>query len=268
MPASISVICTFLDAEQTLGATLESLRRQSLGEARFILVDDGSRDRSAAIATQFCTADSRFAFLTNPNPGRIRALNLAVRHADTEYVAILDADDIAHPMWLSDGLAAIRKAPEFAVIGFERLFIRDLAAPDWMATAALPEAKVTDITQSLARGNVIGHSGVLVRMARFIKVGGYDETLAYLEDYDLWIRMACSGGVLGLCNLVRVAKRYHEGQKFGHTPRLLLAAWRIQLRAVLAIDRSAGSFLSLAWFGVREFSRQPRRALAALASRR
>lgn len=268
MVAPVSVICTFLNAEGTLGATLDSLHEQDLASARFILVDDGSTDQSAAIAERACAADPRFVLLANPRPGRIRALNLAVRNADAGLLAILDADDVAHPTWLSDGVAAMEKEPGFAVIGFDRLIIRDLESPDWDSAMPVAAASVADVTRRLARGNVIGHSGTLIRVASLSDVGGYDESQRYLEDYDLWVRMAKAGQSVGRSSLVRVAKRYHDDQKFGHAKHLLYASWRMQMRAALAIDPGYKSFASLAWNGLREFSREPRRALAAWALRR
>ena len=119
MPPSISVICTFLNAEDTLAPTLESLRRQRMADARFVLVDDGSTDRSAMIADGFATRDPRFDLHRNPRPGRVRALNFAVAAIDTDYVAVLDADDLAHP-----GLACRRTRNHADETGIRRHRIR------------------------------------------------------------------------------------------------------------------------------------------------
>ena len=77
-PPAVSVICTFLDAAETLEATLDSLARQTTRDVRFILVDDGSSDASAAIAERFVAESDSFALYRNPRPGRGRALNLGV----------------------------------------------------------------------------------------------------------------------------------------------------------------------------------------------
>ena len=76
-PASIDLLCTFFNAAATLEPTLASLSSQTLADARFILVDDGSTDDSAAIAQVFCDKDSRFALFTNVDRGRGKALNFA-----------------------------------------------------------------------------------------------------------------------------------------------------------------------------------------------
>jgi glycosyltransferase involved in cell wall biosynthesis len=268
MPSAVSVICTFLNAEDTLEFTLESLRGQTSGEAEFTLVDDGSTDRSPVIAESFCARDPRFALHRNPDPGRGRALNLGVASTAAEFVAILDADDLAHPAWLADGIAALRHRLEFAVIGFERLYIRDLEQPQWPAEPGPATAPIEDVTLRLAHANVLGHSGVILRKAALAEVGGYDAGRSSLLDYDLWIRLAESGARLGISNEVRIAKRYHEGQKFAHMKGYSVAAWKEQLRAVRAIDPDYRNYLRLGLRVVRDATRGPRRTLASLIRKR
>src|SRR5262245_38420364 len=94
---SVSLICTFFNAEDTLEATLRSLQGQIAAEVQFILIDDGSVDRCVAIAEEICIGDTRFVLHKNPIHGRGRALNFAIEKVSSEYVAILDADDVAHP---------------------------------------------------------------------------------------------------------------------------------------------------------------------------
>jgi glycosyltransferase involved in cell wall biosynthesis len=265
MPPAVSVICTFLNAEDTLEATLASLQGQTTGEARFVLVDDHSTDDSAAIAGRFCAADRRFSLHDTPEPGRGYALNLGVAKSESEFLAVLDADDLAHPAWLEDGLAAMRRRPEFAVIGFERIYIRDDEPAVWTSAG---EVEVRDVTRGLARANVLAHSGVIMRRSWLAELGGYDAERQSLFDYDLWIRFAQAGRPLGLSALIRIAKRYHEGQKFARSRGYSFAAWRDQLRAIMVIDRNYRNFLRLGLRVAGDITRRPRRALASGMKRR
>ncbi len=268
MPAAVSVICTFLNAEDTLEATLASLDAQTATDARFILVDDGSSDRSGAIAAQFCSRSPRFALYRNPMPGRGRALNLAVERADSDYVAILDADDLAHPCWLEDGVRNLGQQSAFAGISFERVYIRDDQSPDWTNVNQPADGEPRDVTRALARGNILAHSGVLLRKAELVAMGGYDASRSHMLDYDLWIRLVKNGRRLGLSQSVRIAKRYHGGQKFARMKGYSVAAWREQLRAIMEIDPNYRNFLWLALRIARESTRGPRHALAARIWRR
>jgi glycosyltransferase involved in cell wall biosynthesis len=263
MPSSVSVICTFLNAEDTLEATLRSLEDQTAADAQFILVDDGSVDRSVAIAEAFCRRDPRFVLYKNPVRGRGHALNFAVAKASSEHVAILDADDLAYRTWLDDALMLMRERPEFAAIGFERLSIRADEQPQWeMAAPTVTETAPKNVTRGLARANLLPHSGAIIRQSRLAEVGGYDARRQSLFDYDLWIRLAVAGHQLGRSELIRIAKRYHRGQKFAHSKRYALASLKVQYRAILGIDRDYRNFVWLAWRAIREFARYLRRALA------
>lgn len=262
MPPSVSVICTFFNAEDTLEATLRSLQDQTAAEAQFILVDDGSVDRGAEIAEKFCIRDRRFVLYTNPVRGRGNALNFGVARAGSEFVAILDADDLAYSTWLDDALAMMRDAPEFAAIGFERLTIRGDAPPLWsLASRPVAEPAPKNVTRDLCRANLLPHSGAVMRKSRLVEVGCYDAHRRNLYDYDLWIRLAMAGNQLGRSGLIRVAKRYHEGQKFAHSKRYTLESLKVQCRAILGIERDYRNLLWLALRAVREFARYLRRAV-------
>jgi glycosyltransferase involved in cell wall biosynthesis len=263
MSFSIGVICTFFNAENTLEATLSSLQSQTAGNAQFVLVDDSSVDRSAAIAMQFCARDPRFVLLKNPVRGRSRALNFGIANSVSEYVGILDADDIAYRTWLDDALSAMRQRPEFAAISFERIFIRGCGLPEWpAANQSIGQSSPTNVTRQLVRTNPLPHSGAVIRRGPLIEVGGYDAHRRGLEDYDLWVRLALAGKQLGRSGLVRIAKRYHGGQNFGHALRYTAASLGVQRRAILGIDRDYRNFLWLAWRAARESARYVRRALA------
>jgi glycosyltransferase involved in cell wall biosynthesis len=262
-PNSVSVICTFLNAAPTIEATLKSMCEQTAAQAQFIVVDDGSADRSSEIVRKYAAADPRFLLVTNVAPGRIRALNLGVRMAEAEFIAILDADDIAHPAWLENGIVAMRRKLEFSVIGYDRLLLHGAAAvPAWNRDESA-EPSVRNVTRLLARGNQISHSGAFIRKTHLADLGYYDETLAYLEDYDLWVRFAAAGYQIGRSELVRIAKRYHAGQKFSSRRGHSLASFAIQYRAAMAIDRN---YYALTWLGLRA-CRETARAFGRLIKR-
>lgn len=262
MPVIVSVICTFLNAESTLEATLASLQRQSVERAEFILVDDGSTDGSLAIAERFRAADRRFAIFSNPRPGRGEALNLGVDRANSDRIAVLDADDVVHPEWLKDGVGLLQERNEYAVISFERIYIEASTKVEWQDEGVIRPV-VRDVTLELARANVIPHSGALIRKADLVSVGRYDASRQSLFDYDLWIRLAKAGRRAGICNLVRVGKRYHPGQKFANRKGYLIAAWREQYRAIIIVDRSYRNFVWLALRVAADVTRDARRAITS-----
>ncbi|MFC7757949.1 glycosyltransferase family 2 protein [Catellatospora bangladeshensis] len=94
MTPRLSVIVPFFDVAEYIGDCLESLRRQTLRELEVILVDDGSRDGSTAIAERCCAADPRFRIVRQENQGLGPARNTGAREAAGEYLTFVDSDDV------------------------------------------------------------------------------------------------------------------------------------------------------------------------------
>lgn len=90
----LSVIVPVFDNEDRLKACLESIRSQSYRDFEAIVVDDGSTDRSGAIASAFCAKDERFSFVSQENGGVSAARNAGLERARGSYVTFVDADDL------------------------------------------------------------------------------------------------------------------------------------------------------------------------------
>ena len=90
----ISVVVPIYNVEGYLGACLESVAGQSLGDLEVVLVDDGSTDSSGVIAREWVERDSRFRLLSQPNGGLSRARNTGIDAARGELLAFVDSDDV------------------------------------------------------------------------------------------------------------------------------------------------------------------------------
>lgn len=75
-----------------MAQAIDSILRQPCGDFRIIVVDDGSTDRSLEIARSY--TDSRIAVLHKKNGGVSSARNMGIDHAESRYIAFLDADDV------------------------------------------------------------------------------------------------------------------------------------------------------------------------------
>ncbi len=97
----VSIITIFLDAEAFLGEAIESVLAQSFTSWELLLVDDGSRDGSTALARDYAgRCSSRVRYLEHEghmNRGMSASRNLGLRHARGTYIAFLDADDVWMP---------------------------------------------------------------------------------------------------------------------------------------------------------------------------
>ncbi|MBO3747084.1 bifunctional glycosyltransferase family 2 protein/CDP-glycerol:glycerophosphate glycerophosphotransferase [Streptosporangiaceae bacterium NEAU-GS5] len=95
--AKLSVVVPFFNVEAYIAECLDSLRTQTLTDIEIILVDDGSRDGSAAIAHAAAESDPRFRVITQDNQGLGPARNTGARHARGDYLAFADSDDVVLP---------------------------------------------------------------------------------------------------------------------------------------------------------------------------
>lgn len=95
--AKLSVVMPFHNVEGYLGAALESVARQTLGDLEVILVDDGSADGSTLIAKSYVARDPRFRLIQQENAGLGPARNAGARHATGKYIAFADSDDLLDP---------------------------------------------------------------------------------------------------------------------------------------------------------------------------
>lgn len=122
----VTIIVPIYNAEKTLRRCLNSIRGQSWKNIEVFLVNDGSRDGSAAICREFCEKDARFHLIDKEcNSGVADSRNRAIAAAGGRYLQFADSDD-----WLcSDATeklveAAEKSGCELVVAGFYRVLER------------------------------------------------------------------------------------------------------------------------------------------------
>ncbi|MBS0377855.1 MAG: glycosyltransferase [Proteobacteria bacterium] len=212
-PPQVSVVMPLFNAERHIRAAVSSVLDSNLRSLECIVVDDGSTDGS--IESLSAISDPRFRLLKIPaSRGPSRPRNVGIAEARSNYVALLDADDLLKPDKLSAAVAALDRHPAAGILftNYERisesgdLLDRDALASYGTLRSLLghdPSAHEVLIPQEhFARGllyeNFIGTSGVVMRKDALARVGGFDETLTYSEDRDLWFRFAHDGPALYL----------------------------------------------------------------------
>src|SRR5690606_9117357 len=101
----VSVIVAAWNSERTIGATLESVLSQSMGNLEIIVCDDASSDKTSDVVRSF--DDDRIKLITNPtNLGAGPSRDRAIADANANWIAFIDADDV----WLPTRLEVLLKA--------------------------------------------------------------------------------------------------------------------------------------------------------------
>ncbi len=185
----VTVTMMIYNAARYLRQSIESVLAQTFTDFEFLLYDDASTDASAAIIQTY--ADPRMRLVQNTtNHGVAWSRQHALKLARGEYVAVLDADDLARPDRLQTQVAYLDQHPAISAVGSAYAVIDANGRAQF--TLHAPTDPLT-IRWKLLFGNCIGHSTVMLRRAFALAQGGYDASVFAGEDYDLWVRLATQG---------------------------------------------------------------------------
>lgn len=163
-----------------------------------VVVDDGSTDETPDALSGL--VDARLRVLRyETSQGVAQARNRGIAEATGEWVAFLDDDDI----WSPRKLRAQIDAAEGAQAGFAYTGAV-LLDTEWRAIELEPAPDPEDLATKLLTHNAIpaGASNVLVHAALLDRVGGFDERLFQLADWDLWIRLVATAGAAAVPELL------------------------------------------------------------------
>ncbi|MBI2207823.1 MAG: glycosyltransferase [Candidatus Rokubacteria bacterium] len=234
----VSVVMPARDAAAWIGAAVESVLGQTFDDLELIVVDDGSRDDSAAIAGR--AGDARVRTVRQPARGTAAALNAGIAAARAPLIARMDADDIALPDRLALQVGFLDARPDVGVLGAGW---RELTPDGHTVDVTPPATGDAGIRGMLARRNPLAHPTVVVRRTAGEAVGWYDERWPVAQDYDLWIRIA---RVTRFANLPSplLVRRFTPGMtSVARDDLRLLVESRIRLAAVKRGDLPASAVI-------------------------
>jgi len=192
----VSAIVATYNRAQVVSQAIESILGQTYENLEVIIVDDGSTDGTVDVLKRF---GNRLRILCQPNAGPSAARNRGIAAAKGEIIAFLDSDDT----WLPEKIArqvallgtagngvpccvcnAILKSEDRAAL---RSFANSLLHP------SEEEGLWINAPQVLLHRFMLFNQIVAVRREALAKIGGFDESLRYLEDYDLALRLSLLG---------------------------------------------------------------------------
>jgi Glycosyl transferase family 2 len=185
-PPRVSAVVPVFNGEVHVAEAIESLLAQTLDELEVIVVDDGSTDGTPGIVAALARKDERVRVISNErNLGLAAATNRGWRAARADYVARLDADDIALPDRLARQIAFLDANPQVAAVGGAAITINRAGRRIGLVT--LPTSSRTIKAQLPLRSCFI-QSAVTLRRAVLEAVGGYRFSPG--GGYDLWLRLS------------------------------------------------------------------------------
>lgn len=240
IPPRVSVIIPTWNRAAYIGAAIESVRAQTFADWELIVVDDGSTDETAEILGAL--SDPRIRVLRIAHSGTTSiGRNAGIRVAKGEWVAFLDSDDLWLPEKLERQLALMAAQPacDWSYTGLAYIEATGAASPRPPALGkAVPMERRLE---ALLRFEVTAPiQTMLVRRALLESVGGLDETLPIITDFDLVLRLAGRADATMLPDALTLLRRHPEritsqrrqSEVFAHIER-------VYRKAAAASDRPA-----------------------------
>jgi peptidoglycan/xylan/chitin deacetylase (PgdA/CDA1 family)/SAM-dependent methyltransferase len=186
----VSVIVPARNAEATLAESLDSVLTQDVTDWEAIIVDDGSTDRTAAIAAAYAARDARFRTLSSSAGSAAATRNLGIQAARGRWLMFLDADDWVDASFMRKMLAALEAAPD-AVAAY-CAYCRVM--PDGSVTPPRYSKEIAvQPFETFARRCAVAIHALLIDRRTIVENDGFDVSLRTCEDWDLWQRVAREG---------------------------------------------------------------------------
>jgi glycosyltransferase involved in cell wall biosynthesis len=199
----VSIAMPFFNAEHTIGASVRSILLQSHQNWELLLCDDGSTDAGREVARAF--DDPRIVLWGDRQRLQLGArLNQCIEHARGDYVARMDADDIAYPRRLEKQLRFLESHPDVDLTGGWAVLFADAGAP--VGKRADPAAHRQIARRPLYSFKLI-HPTFMGKTSWFRRYR-YRADAIRCEDHDLLFR-ACAGS--RFANLPEIVLGYRQG---------------------------------------------------------
>ena len=182
----VTVLMAVYNGERFLRPAIESILNQTFTDFELLIVDDASTDSTPAIIRSY--QDPRIRVIRNErNSGAGYSRNVGLRNARGEYIAVLDADDVAYPQRLAEQVAFLDAHADIVLLGGAQDLIDERGVR--LKTMYFPTDPLI-IRWTLLFRNCVQHSTVMYRRDAALQAGGYDPKLPSAEDFSLWGRLA------------------------------------------------------------------------------
>ena len=203
----VSVVMPAYNAEKYIGESIKSILNQTFIDFEFIIINDGSRDRTKEIILSY--SDDRIVYLENEiNSGIVVTLNKGLEYATGEYIARMDADDIAVAERLEKQIEFMEENKDVGVLGTGICIFGEDVQEQARVFTTNPE----QLKAELIFNSCIAHPTVMMR-SNILKNNGlsYDLEYAGAEDYNLWWKIAKVSRIATIPDLL-VKYRIHSSQ--------------------------------------------------------
>lgn len=190
-----SVIIPLYNKAPYVAKAIKSVLTQTFVDYELVVVDDGSRDESAAIASQVIFGYDNCRLIQQENAGASLARNNGVAASQGDYLCFLDADDWWEETFLEEMTKLIEDCPEAGIYGTGYTIVNETRHKTRVAPIGLEmgfEKGYINYCQVYAKTLVMPLTSISIAIPRpvFNEMGGFPKGIKLGEDFLLWIHIA------------------------------------------------------------------------------
>lgn len=219
----VSIVIPAYNNENTIIATLESIRNQSYKNIEIIIIDDNSKDKTLQLVTEQQKKDNRIKIYHNStNLGMIGNWNKCIQMSNGEFVKLVCADDLLDKNEIEKETGVMILNPSVNLVESDTRLI-DI---NGKKTGSFKRYHKSGLVKGkkIARTSIIWNNffgapvNNLIRKSVLDKTGYFDEQFTYILDFDMWMKIACTGDVYiihELLNSFRIRNDSNTGNLIG-----------------------------------------------------
>ncbi|WBE26033.1 glycosyltransferase family 2 protein [Denitrificimonas caeni] len=200
----LSVIMPVYNSDKYLSQAIESVLNQTFYDFEFIIINDGSIDKSLKIIKKYMAVDERIKLIDRENRGIVSSLNEAIFISRGEYIARMDGDDICFPERFAEQLRFM-ECNELDLCG---TWVEPFNERRKHNVSCFPISHADIVITSIFYC-CINHPSAMIKRKVFDSLKYTDEAA---EDYKLWCDIIINGFKVGNCPKVLLRYRLHSGQ--------------------------------------------------------
>lgn len=193
----VSVLMPVFNAGGYLVEAIDSILHQTFADFELICVNDGSTDGSYDILRKYELRDERVRVISRPNTGIVGALNDGLAVARGDLIARMDADDTCRLDRFEKQVAYLDQNPVCVAVGSWVTRTDPYGSPAGLQEPPLTHDEI-DAGLLVAEGSVLVHATLMLRRDVLCRIGGWDSRYNWVEDLDLFLRLAERGKLANL----------------------------------------------------------------------
>lgn len=213
----VSIVVASYNSTSTIVETLESIKAQTYKNIELIITDDASRDDTVTVCKKWLAINGAFfvnsnILTSNLNTGISPNMNRGIRNSHGEWIKVVAADDRLMPNCIDSNVNFINENPDYGIVFSKVVGFGDEEAAKqcvWKDCSKIFNRFSTyKFKIVLYQQNFLPASSAFYKKETFDILGGYDESIPFLEDWPFWVKALSLGIKLGFNNDFTVEYRF------------------------------------------------------------